>query len=59
MINEGSKSTWMTTSASVPQGSVLGPYLFLLYIDEIVEKINTNIILFADDTSLFTVIENQ
>ena len=59
VINEGSKSTWMTTSAGVPQGSVLGPYLFLLYINDIVEKINTTIRLFADDTSLFTVIENQ
>ena len=59
VINEGSKSTWMTTSAGVPQGSVLGPYLFLLYVNDIVEKINTNIRLFADDTTLFTVIENQ
>ena len=59
VINEGFKSTWMTTTAGTPQGSVLGPYLFLLYINDIVEKIKTNIRLFADDTSLFIVIENQ
>lgn len=39
-------------------GFCLGPYLFLLYINDIVDNINTNIRLFADDTSLFTVIEN-
>ena len=42
----------------MPQGSVLGPYLFLLYINDIVDKFKCNIRLFADDTSLFTVIEN-
>lgn len=42
----------------MPQGSVLGPYLFLLYINDVVDKVKCNICLFADDTSLFTVIEN-
>lgn len=58
VINEGQKSTWENTLAGVPQGSVLGPYLFLLYVNDIVEKVKCNIRLFADDTSLFTVIEN-
>ena len=38
---------------------MLGPYLFLLYINDVVDNIQCNIRLFADDTSLFTVIENN
>ena len=59
VINEGFKSTWERTRAGVPQGSVLGPCLFLPYINDIVNNIKTNIRLFADDTSLFVVIENE
>ena len=43
---------------TVPQGSILGPLLFLLYNNVIVTDIGSNIRLFADDTSLFIIVDN-
>ena len=37
----------------MPQGSILGPLLFLVFINDIIEEINSSIRLFADDTSLY------
>ena len=58
VVLEGSYSDFLKINAGVPQGSILGPLLFLLFINDIVTEIGSNIKLFADDTSLYLIVED-
>ena len=58
VILNGQSSNWEIITAGVPQGSILGPLLFLVYINDISFDLECNVKLFADDTCLFSTIND-
>ena len=52
-------SEWFDVISGVPQGSVLGPILFLIYVNDILETVNSNVKMFADDTKIFRTLKNK
>ena len=54
VLLNGQTSDWGTIQAGVPQGSILGTLYFLIYINDITDDLNSNVKLFANDTSFFS-----
>ena len=54
----GNSSDWMPVLSGTPQGTALGPHLFLLYINDIHEKVSSTVRLFADDCMLYRTIDS-
>ena len=58
VVLNGSYSDYSNVESGVPQGSVLGPLLFLVYINDLERNIKSNVNFFADDTMLFSIVKD-
>jgi len=59
VIVDGAESKWVRFKSGVPQGTVLGPLLFLIFINNIAVGTFSTLRLFADDCLLYRVIDTS
>ena len=58
-VVKGEKSEWKELKSGIPQGSVLAPIMFLVYVNDMPEGVSSYISLFADDVKLLRKIRNH
>ena len=59
VVVNGTFSTWQKVTSGIPQGSVLGPVLFTIYINSMPEAVESELYLFADDAKLYREIHSD
>ena len=59
VVLNGRKSSTIPVTGGVPQGSVLGSLLFLLFINDLPSVVSSSIFMFANDTKIFRVIRSE
>ena len=58
VVLDGQDFLWADVNAQIPQGYILGPVFFLIYINDLTNGLPSNAELFADATLLFSVVHN-
>ena len=59
VVLNGQSSIWELIKSGVPQGSVLSPLMFLIYINDLPDNIQSTCNIFVDDSSLFSHVFNK
>ena len=55
VLVNGSYSSWETVRSGIPQGTVLGPTLFLIFVNDLPKRLSTDCALFTDDTTTYAI----
>ena len=59
VVFNGKCSSWKNVSSGVPQGSVLGPVLFILYVNDMPDSLESFCKIFSDDLSVYSAVGDK